>query len=626
MSRICELCKTQNDEDSQFCEKCGNPLVEEEDEKEEEEKDDEDEAEEEEAPKSKPQDLKLLIIPAVLVIIGAIFFLVMNMQSGNRKKEATAVVEKYMTAVKAEKYAEALQGATGIAMSAEYEKSFKEFLRQLTPDMPVNESLHKAMVDLAGIDEGMEKYFQLNRRYPSELKDLVPNYLEKLPDAPGGEYGYEKNLENYTIYVKGKAFAEAGLPENFPAFSKLDRLQTPDRKFVVGEWKVVNYQIIDVQSLSKDKVTIKVKESAKFGPSNVDQENVYTVVFQGGKWQIDPESSSIEMLSFTNAYTQMESMGSAPEKKPEAEGEKKEEGKEEKKEEPKKVIVQMPLGMALLSFSKICENPTNLKTRSQYQYRHCKKGLEKLAAGLLKYSNNHSGKFPNALLWLVPVYIDRIPLNPAAEQDTYSAGYQLDESKERYTIVSQGAYFTSLGINEGFPQYSSKYRLIEKESEIPVEPEITPEPTESPDPDATPTPGEEGIEGSPTPGEETPSESPSPGAEVSPAPEGSPEATPGDEVKKDGEVKEEGKEPAEGKKEDVKPGDKKPEAKPDDKKPEAKPEAKKPEEGKTAEKPADVKKTPEANKTEAKTEKQPEKKAEVKSDKIKIKKAEKKEK
>lgn len=619
MSRICELCKTQNDDDSQFCEKCGNPLVEEE-EKDEAEKDDEEEAEEEEAPKAKSQDLKLLLIPLVLVLIGVVFFLVMNMQSGNRKKEAIAVVEKYMTAVKAESYAAALKDATGVVISPEYEKSFKEFLHQLTPEMPVNENLHKAMVDLAGIDVGMEKYFQLNRRYPSELKELVPNYLEKLPEAPGGEYGYEKNSENYTIYVKGKVFAEAGLPENFPAFSKLDSLQAPDRKFVAGEWKVLNYEIKDVQSLSKDKVTIKVKETAKFGPSNVDQENVYTVVSQGGKWQIDLESSSIEMLSFTNAYTQMESMGSAPEEKPEGEGEKKKEekkgeAKEEKKEEPKKIIVQMPLGMALLSFSKICENSANLKTRTQYQYRHCKKGLDKLAAGLLKYSNNHSGKYPNGLLWLVPVYIDRIPLNPAAEQDTYSAGYQLDENKERYTIVSQGAYFVSLGINEGFPQYSSKYRLIEKESEIPAEPEVTPEPTESPGPDGSPTPGEEGVEASPTPGEETPSESPSPGAEVSPAPEGSPGATPGEEVKKEGEVKEEGKKPEEGKKEEVKP---------DDKKPEAKPDAKKPEEGKAAEKPADVKKAPEEKKPEAKTEKQPDKKEEVKSDKIKIKKADKK--
>lgn len=617
MARICELCKTSNDDDSQFCEKCGNPLVEEEDEKDEAEKDDEEESEEEEAPKSKPQDMKLLIIPLVLVLIGAVFFLVMNMQTGNRKKEATAVIEKYMTSVKAEKYAEALQGATGIAMSPEYEKSFKEFLRQLTPEMPVNENLYKAMVDLAGIDEGMDKYFQLNRRYPSELKELVPNYLEKLPDAPGGEYGYEKTLENYTIYVKGKVFAEAGVPENFPAFSNKDRLQVPDRKFVVGEWKVVNYQILDVQSLSKDKVTIKVKESAQFGPSTVDQENVYTLVFQGGKWMIDPESSAIEMLSFTNAYTQMESMGAAPEKKPEPEGEKKEEkkeeGKEEPKEEPKKVIVQMPLGMALLSFSKICENPANLKTRTQYQYRHCKKGLEKLAAGLMKYSNNHSGKYPDALLWLVPVYMDRIPLNPAAEQDTYSAGYQLDENKERYTIVSQGAYFASLGINEGFPQYSSKYRLIEKESEIPAEPEVTPEPTESPEPGESPAPGEEGTVTSPTPGEETPSESPSPGAEVSPAPEGSPGATPGEEVKKEGEVKEEGKKPEDGKKEEVKP---------DEKKPETKPEAKKPEEGKAPEKPADVKKTPDEKKPETKTEK----KEEPKSDKIKIKKAEKKDK
>ena len=641
MARICELCKTENDDDAQFCEKCGNPLVEEEEEKDEsedEEEEDEDE-EEEEAPAAKPQDLKLLIIPAVLVVIALVIFLFMNMQTGNRNKAARAVVDNYLTQIKAEKYAEALNGATGIAMSPEYEKSFREFLRQLTPDMPVNDNLHKAMVGLASIEEGMDKYRQLNGRYPQNLKQLVPNYLKKLPDAPGGEFGYERSPDNYTIYVKGKLFADAGIPENFPAFSGKEKLQAPDMKNVHGEWKIVGYEIIDVRPLSKDKVQVKVKESVQFGPETASHENVYSVVFQNGKWLIDPESSPIEMLTFTSAYTQMASMG-GPAKKPEEKEEKKDPNKKEekKKEEPKKFFAKIPLGMTLLSFSRICQDPKNLKTRTQWQYRHCKKGMEKIAFGLRDYSNNHSGRYPDHILWLVPRFLDRIPLNPAAGEDTFSPGYQLNDNKERYTIVSQGAYFTSLGINEGFPQYSSKYRLIEKESDIPAEPEVTPEPEGTPNPDESPMPGEtpEGDEvtpdGTPTPGEETPG----PDGEVTPAPDATPGESPtdapdkveGEGEKKEGEDKkepektEDGKEPE--KSDDGKVvGDKKEETKPEDKKVEEDKEEGKPEEKAVKDEKSPEKKEPEGE-VKKEEEKKSDKKAEVKSKEKSVKEADKK--
>jgi len=548
MARICELCKTENDDDSQFCEKCGNPLV---DEVEEEAP----EGEEVEAePAAKPQDLKLLAIPAALVVIILIVFLVFKMQSGKREKNAKLVMETYMKALQAENYNEALMNATGTGLSAAYEKSFKEFVRQLTPEMPINDQLRQCLLALSKFDKGMEKYYRYKgKKFPNKLKELVPNYIKEIPKLPGGyEYGYkhDNSADNYTVFIKGKKFEAAGLPENFPVFSKKGYLQAPGRKFIHGEWKIQSFEILDVQSLKKDEVKIRVKENVVFGPSKASHENIYSLQFKGGKWMLDPESSTVNLFSLTNAYNQMKDMGAPAAKKPEPPEEKKPPPKGEKpkeKEPPKKTYVKVPLGMILLTFSKIARDPKNLRTRTQYQYRLCKDSLEDLKAALTAFSNNHGGKYPDRLLWLVPKYIDKIPLNLAAGEDTFSAGYQLNDDKERFTIVSQGEYFISLGIKSGFPLYSSKFRIIEKESDIPEEePEPSPEPSETPEEEPTPgeeTPGEEtplpGEEASPS-GEETPPASPAPVTEGSPSVEEIPETPPT-------ETPDTGKKPDEGK-------------------------------------------------------------------------------
>lgn len=523
MSKICDLCKTENDDDAQFCEKCGNPLVEMLEEKEQEAV-----AEEEAAPKAKPADLKLLAIPALLVIILVAVFVVGKFQAGGRQKAAKEVIDNYFTAIKAEQYSKAMEIALGKGLSPQAEEAFKEFVRQLTPPMPANENLIKALNDLASLGEAIDKYYHINRTYPSELEKLLPVCMEKLPPGEWG-YEYDNSAENYTVFVKGKKFTSLDIPENFPAYSRLGNLQAPDRKILHGQWKVQNYEVLDVKATGKDTVQIKVVETAQFGPTNNRSENTYNLKLTGDKWMIDPDSSPINLFSLTNAFTQMEPMGGAP-----APAEPPKEGEppaEAKPPAPEPEVVKMPLGMMLLTYSKIVEDPGNLQTRKNYQYNRLQGFLNQVGLALSSYSNDHSGQYPDKLIWLVPRYIQKIPLNLAAGQDTFSPGYTVSEDKTVFTVSSQGDFYKVLGVEQGFPMFTSKYKLLLKASDIPPETEETPAPEESPE--ESPTPGEgENPDESPSP-EVSPDESPSPGEEVSPSPGESPEAKASPEEGKD---------------------------------------------------------------------------------------------
>jgi len=77
----------------------------------------------------------------------------------------------------------------------------------------------------------MKKYFRDNRRYPRELADLVPEYLDKIPVCPSAgkdtyssSYVTDKSRKKYTLYCRGNNHIKAIIPANYP--------RTSDRCFV----------------------------------------------------------------------------------------------------------------------------------------------------------------------------------------------------------------------------------------------------------------------------------------------------------------------------------------------------------------------------------------------------------
>lgn len=474
MSKICDLCKTENDDDSQFCDKCGNPLVEMLEEKEE--------ASDESKPESKKiksADYKLLAIPAALIIILGIILFVSNMQKTAREKAVKEVVSNYMEALKSENYAKALETALGTPLSADYEESFKSFMMQLIPPMPINSTFNQTLADLVKIGEAIEHFRHTNRVYPENLNRLTPIYLESIPSVSGEwAYVYDSRADNYTVYVKGNAFVSLGLPEDKPSYSRTDKLQVPDRKIVYGEWKVKDYQIIDVTCIGKEQARIKVVENATFGSQPHSQEVYYGAVFRDGQWRLNPDTTGINLFTLTNAYTQMGYMAETTIAPPEGATE---EEAAQVKTEP--AYPPMSLGMTLLTFSKIAADPNNLTVRTQYQYNRCIESLNRMGSALGRYAGRHNGQFPRHLVWLVPNYLESIPLNLAAGQDTFSSGYSVSDNVDVFTISTQGNHFKSLGVEEGYPMFTSKYRLLQKSADIPPEPVMPIVPDEPEDED-----------------------------------------------------------------------------------------------------------------------------------------------
>jgi len=442
MAKICELCKTTNSDENQFCDKCGNPLGEVKPEAAQPTEHDRAKAE---AAKRRTGKNLFWVAIAIVVLIGA-FFGYNYMREQKLKEQATQVVINYLMEVRAGNYSKALEIATGTGLSPEWEAAFKEYMNQLTPAMGINDKLVMAKTALSVINDGMVKYEMINGRYPQKLDDLVtPQVLDALPSLPGYEYGYEydSDADNYTIFIKGNNFKLCNLPDNYPAFSKKDRLQSPGERKSFGEWKLTDYEIIDA-NVSGDKVSVIVKERSQFGPTINVSDDVYEVIKKQNRWYIDPASSRIDKVAFLMGFTDMKQ-------------------RSEDKKSPK---TMNSIGMMLLSFLNIAEDPKNIELRRKNQLRNCRIALDTLALALNRLYRDNNGEYPDSLQWLIPKYIDKIPDNPAAMEDTFTKGYEVSADREAFTIYAGGTYYRSIGIEDNFPLYSSFYRYVQKSSDI----------------------------------------------------------------------------------------------------------------------------------------------------------------
>jgi hypothetical protein len=549
MARICDLCKSENDDKNQFCDKCGNPLMSLDGGQDGNVNQEAVDAFLRTSTKEKPKSsgVGIIIGAVVLLIIGLVAFITYG--SMKTKNDVKEVVASFLGSVKEAKFAKALEFTNGIPMDVSMESAFKEFLKERTPPVPINSELQAAKASLGIIGEGIEKYNYINRKYPSSLADLSPVIIEKLPAAPGGgEFGYEHDTaaDNYTVYVKGIYFDKCGLAKDLPAFSKQGQMTSTGEKKLFGDWALKAFAITDVQ-VSGEKATVSVKETSQFGLATIEKDSQYRLKKDGTRWIIDLDSSSVDKINLELSFTQMEPLGGNSV-----------EGKRRMKDNE-----VPPLGMVLLTFSQIATNDA-LNLRLQFQYRKTKEAMDQINSALQRYTNGHYGNFPKSLQWLIPNYLSVIPENPTTLEDTFTNAYQVSDDFQHFTLYCDGHRFGALGYEPNFPQYTSRYRLLEKSSQIP-------EPEEEKKP-------EEEVE----PGDETkPDEEKTPGDEVKPGEEKQPDdkATPGEE-KTPSEKDRNGKTTKDDKKAD----------KEDKKSDEVKEPAEKDAKGKSIGKPADVEK------------------------------------
>lgn len=106
--------------------------------------------------------------------------------------------------------------------------------------------------------------------------------------------------------------------------------------------------------------------------------------------------------------------------------------------------------------------PSFVPARTQGKLTACKSNLKNIGTALEMYSTDHSGRFPTQLSELVPDYLRAIPTCPAAQSDTYAAGFQSASVPDAYTVVCGGHHHQSVGYSADHPLYTSTQGLIER--------------------------------------------------------------------------------------------------------------------------------------------------------------------
>jgi hypothetical protein len=105
--------------------------------------------------------------------------------------------------------------------------------------------------------------------------------------------------------------------------------------------------------------------------------------------------------------------------------------------------------------------PTVVARQEEGALTQCKGNFKEISTALEMYSCNHEGHYPHTLAELLPNYLKKLPICPAAERDSYSATYVWAEKPDGYTFCCSGeAHCIVKGIRPNYPQYTAFKGLI----------------------------------------------------------------------------------------------------------------------------------------------------------------------
>ena len=95
------------------------------------------------------------------------------------------------------------------------------------------------------------------------------------------------------------------------------------------------------------------------------------------------------------------------------------------------------------------KNPTHMLTDCEANLRHIATALEMCAIDREDFT------YPPTLEEIAPYLTPKkIPVCPAAGEDTYSASYKVSEDRKSYILYCSGHHHKDKGISENYPQYS----------------------------------------------------------------------------------------------------------------------------------------------------------------------------
>lgn len=88
--------------------------------------------------------------------------------------------------------------------------------------------------------------------------------------------------------------------------------------------------------------------------------------------------------------------------------------------------------------------------------------LKQISNALQLYANDNEDYYPDQLSKLEPDYYKVLPLCPAVNLDTYSAGYEVEAGFRNYTQFCKGKNHEEMGLDEDEPYWNLSEGIMPK--------------------------------------------------------------------------------------------------------------------------------------------------------------------
>jgi len=106
-------------------------------------------------------------------------------------------------------------------------------------------------------------------------------------------------------------------------------------------------------------------------------------------------------------------------------------------------------------------NPSIQREKEAHNLTACMHNLTVFGTAIEEFKKDNKGKLPSSLSELVPKYIISIPSCPGAGRDSYSESYVFSNEAGTYTVYCNSESHGKIGIQKGYPMYTSREGLIQ---------------------------------------------------------------------------------------------------------------------------------------------------------------------
>jgi hypothetical protein len=349
---------------------------------------------------------------------------------------AVALVMRYFEALKRLDFKGAIECLEGYGAPDKKAEALQDFMR-LYPS--------RSRLDLMECEENVgrlasevDKYaYTHDGKVPKALKEVLSKELYQIPLCPSAgadtySAGFKSSMRPhaYTLLCSGDHHKDASVGRDTPSYSTAKGLVSRRTWHFPQDcrWRLDSWQIMSVLRAG-GMFQVKVRERGLIfedSPSTVEGDYYVARLDKGYRILLIPTLGNLE-----------------PEKK-----------------DLESYLKLLHFSRGIVFFCNWMENPDFWKDRAERRLVGCVNNLKSLGDAVESYALDHGGAIPRTLKALIPNYIRFLPLCPAADANTYLAGYRLDRKTGRYLIMCRGHHHGGSGSRANYPRLDSSRGVL----------------------------------------------------------------------------------------------------------------------------------------------------------------------